>query len=116
MTIAGYRIPAGSTLLVSPWLLQRDPRFFADPLSFRPERWLDGSQAERPKLAYLPFGAGSRMCIGESFAWMEGVLLIATIAQRWRLQLAPGTTIEPQPLATLRPRGGVPVTLVQRFR
>lgn len=96
-------IPRGSLVVMSPYLVHRDPRFHADPLSFRPERWLvDG--AVRPRLAFFPFGAGRRSCIGEGFAWMEGVLVLATVGQRWRLR-STGPTREFDARITLRPRG-----------
>jgi cytochrome P450 len=99
-------IPAGSLVIMSQYLVHRDPRFFDDPLTFAPERWSADAQPPRPKLAYFPFGAGPRSCIGEPFAWMEGVLLLATIGQRWRLQSA-GASAEPAAQVTLRPRGAV---------
>jgi cytochrome P450 len=99
-------IPVGSLVLMSPYLVHRDPRFFAEPLTFNPGRWVDGHPGNRPKLAYFPFGAGSRSCIGEAFAWMEGVLVLAALAQRWRLRLHSGAG-ELDPRITLRPRAGV---------
>jgi cytochrome P450 len=101
-TIGQMRIPAGSVVLISPYLLHRDPRFFPDPLAFDPDRWVD--PPPRPKMAFLPFGAGPRACIGEGFAWMEGVLLLAVFAQRWRLRLRDvNQPVAPQPKVTLRP-------------
>lgn len=100
----GYRIPAGSVVVASPVVTHRDPRFFPDPLAFSPERWL--SPNHRPRLAYFPFGAGPRSCIGEGFAWMEGTLVLATLAGRWRLRSESGP-VEPSPRITLRPRGPV---------
>ena len=102
--VGGYVAPRGSVILLSQFLTHRDGRYFPDPRRFDPERWRPGAEAGRPKYAYFPFGAGLRLCIGEGFAWMEGVLLIATLAQRWRFRLAPGQRIEAQPLITLRPR------------
>ena len=108
-TVTAYRlgdveVPAGATLLLSPYATQRDPRFWDSPEEFRPDRWIEDSSAGRPKFAFYPFGAGTRVCIGEHFAMMEGVLLIATLAQRWRLHLVPNQTIELWPQITLRPR------------
>ncbi|MDA1184475.1 MAG: cytochrome P450 [Acidobacteria bacterium] len=100
----GYRMPAGSVVVASPFVTHRDPRFFPDPLAFSPERWL--SSDHRPRLAYFPFGAGPRSCIGEGFAWMEGTLVLATLAARWRLR-SEGGPVEPSPRITLRPRGPV---------
>lgn len=102
-----YFLPARTTVLMSQYVLHRDPRYFPDPLRFDPERFTPQARAARPRLAYFPFGAGPRQCIGESFAWMEGVLALATIGQKWKLRLAPGQKIEPQPLITLRPRYGL---------
>jgi cytochrome P450 len=99
-------IPAGSLIAMSPYLVHRDARFFSNPLTFDPDRWMDGSLSTRPKLAYFPFGAGSRSCIGEGFAWMEGVLVLATLAQHWRLRLRNGP-VELDARITLRPRGRV---------
>ncbi|MBI4263551.1 MAG: cytochrome P450 [Acidobacteria bacterium] len=103
-------IPAGSIVVASPFLMHRDPRFFRTPASFDPDRWLDGSMpggADRPRLAYFPFGAGPRSCIGEGFAWMEGTLALATFAQRWRLTRMDGEPGVPVPKITLRPKGPV---------
>ena len=77
----GYEISAGSVVLMSQYIMHRDERFFPEPERFDPERWTAESQAQRPKFSYFPFGGGARVCIGEQFAWMEGILLLATIAQ-----------------------------------
>ena len=84
--IGGYRVPKGTVVLVSQYLLHHDARFFPDPERFDPDRWLPERQTTRPKFAYFPFGGGTRVCIGEPFAWMEGILVLATLAQRWRLE------------------------------
>jgi cytochrome P450 len=105
--VGPYKLPAGSYLFFSQYIIQRSERFFPDPLRFDPERFTPEAKASRPRFAYFPFGGGSRQCIGESFAWMEGVLIVATIAQRWRLRLVPGQKIEVQPKITLRPRGSI---------
>jgi cytochrome P450 len=107
--VGGVTIPAGTVVLVSQYLLHRDRRFFPDPLEFRPERWLDGSQAGRPKLAYFPFGAGPRSCIGQGLALVEGPLVLATLAARWRCR--PLVPVDADPRATLRPRGPVPMRI-----
>jgi cytochrome P450 len=112
--LGGYPIRAGSILSLSPYVLHRDPRFWPDPLRFDPDRFLPAAKAARPKHAYFPFSAGARSCIGESFAWMEGVLLVATIAQRWRLVRLAGHPVEPQALITLRPRYGLKMTAYPR--
>lgn len=102
-----YRLPKGSTVLMSQFVLQRDPRFFPDPLRFDPLRHTPEAKAARPRFTYFPFGMGPRQCIGEAFAWMEGVLVLATFAQRWKMDLVPGHPVEPEPLFTLRPKYGM---------
>jgi cytochrome P450 len=92
----------------------RDPRYFPDPQRFDPERFTAEAKARRAKFTYFPFGAGVRQCIGESFAWMEGVLVLATFLQKWRLRLVPGQRIEPQPLITLRPKYGMRMQIEAR--
>ncbi len=113
--LGGYRLPAGAVCFMSQWLLHRDARFWPEPARFLPERWLT-ADPQRPKLAYFPFGAGPRLCIGERFAWMEGVLILARVAQHWRFCLAPGARIVPQPLITLRLKYGLPVIPERRRR
>lgn len=105
-------IPAGAMVVASPFLMHRDPRFFPEPSVFDPARWLnteagDRVATDRPKLSYFPFGAGPRSCVGEGFAWMEGTLVLATIAQAWRLPRADGAKTIPVPKITLRPQGPV---------
>lgn len=107
-----YLIPAQSILLAGTWVVHRDARWFPDPLAFKPERW-DVDDPGRPKLAYVPFGAGTRVCIGERFAWMEGVLLLATIGQKWRLRLVEGHPVATQARITLRPKYGMRMTATQ---
>jgi len=102
--VDSYAIPAGSLIHMCPFLVHRDPRYYPNPLSFNPERWESMAQDNRPKFAFFPFGGGARFCIGEQFAWMEAVLVIATIAQQWRLHFLPEQPVEPQPLVTLRPK------------
>jgi cytochrome P450 len=99
-----YLLPAGSYLFFSQYMIQRNPEFWPEPLAFRPERFTPEEKAKRSKFIYFPFGAGGRQCIGEAFAWMEGVLVLATLAQKWRLRLVPGQTIGLQPKITLRPK------------
>lgn len=102
----GYRVRAGSIVLVSPWIVHRDARWWSEPHAFRPERWMAPDfEASLPRFAYFPFGGGPRKCIGEGFAWMEGVLALATLARRWTLRLAPGAHVVAQPRITLRPAG-----------
>ena len=108
--VGGYRIPRGSLVLVSQYVTHRDPRFFPDPERFDPGRWTPEAKAARPQFAYFPFGGGPRRCVGEGFAWTEAVLILTTLARRWRLRLLPGRAVETQPRITLRPgRGGVHV-------
>ncbi len=99
-----YRFPAGTYFFFSQYIIQRSEEYFPDPLRFDPERFLPEHKAGRPRFAYFPFGAGGRQCIGEAFAWMEGVLMLATIAQQWRLRFVPGQTVDVQPKITLRPK------------
>lgn len=105
-TIAGYRIAPGSLIIVSQWVAHRDPRWWPDAETFDPERWIAGARlpppGSRPKYAYFPFGGGSRICIGESFAWTEAILLLATIAQQWRFIAGKAPSTEPR--ITLRPK------------
>jgi cytochrome P450 len=112
--IGGYRIPKGSIVLTSQWVLNYDARFYPDPQRFDPERWLAEARGTRPAYAFFPFGAGPRQCIGEGFAWTEGVLLIATIAQQWRMRHDPGHRVEVQAVVTLRPRYGMRMVLEKR--
>jgi cytochrome P450 len=102
-----YRLPAQTTVLISQFVTHRDPRYFPDPLRFDPERFTAEAKSKRAKFTYFPFGAGVRQCIGESFAWMEGVLVLATFLQKWKLRLVPNQCVEPQPLITLRPKYGM---------
>lgn len=112
--VESYLLPVGSLVLLSPYLMHRDARFFPDPLRFDPERWTTEARESRPAYAYFPFGGGARRCIGEGFAWMEGALLIATLARRWRVRLIADQKVEAHPRITLRPKNGVLVTLKRR--
>ncbi len=105
--VGGYAFPAGTQLVLSPWAMQRDPRYYDQPEEFRPERWLDGLARRLPAYAYFPFGGGPRRCIGQSFAMMEAALVVATIAQRFSLRLVPGHPVVPEPLITTRPKYGM---------
>ena len=109
-----YEIPAGSVVLCSQWMMHRDARFFPQPERFDPGRWTPEARAALPKFAFFPFGGGNRVCIGESFAWMEGILVLATLAQRWRMRLPPGFRAEERPVITLRPRHGMPMNFERR--
>jgi cytochrome P450 len=103
-------VAAGDMVISCQWTMHRDPKYFPEPLQFDPERWTPEAKARRPKFAYFPFGGGPRQCIGEGFAWMEGVLLLATIAQKWRFRLVPGFKLKLQPAITLRPKHGLMMT------
>jgi cytochrome P450 len=109
--VGDYVIPSGSIILMSQWVMHHDPRFYPEPFRFDPERWTPEARESRPKFAYFPFGGGPRVCIGEQFAWMEGVLLIATIAQKWKMRLAPDQRVETKPMITLRPKHGMRMIL-----
>jgi cytochrome P450 len=114
VVVGGYSIPAGEQVWVSPWLIQRDPRWFDRPNDFVPERWLGEGAKSLHKYAYFPFGGGPRLCIGQAFAQMEGVLLLATLARSFRVDISPADDPKPEPSVTLRPRGGVRGRLVRR--
>jgi cytochrome P450 len=110
-TVAGYRLPAGANVAVSPWVVHRDPRFFPEPDAFKPERWLDGLSERLPRFAYFPFAGGPRVCIGQGFARLEAVLLLATIARRCRLVAKDCRPVVPEPALTLRLKGGLRLTV-----
>jgi cytochrome P450 len=112
--IGDYVIPAGSSILMSQYLMHRDPRYFPESERFDPERWNSQEKAKRPRFSYFPFGGGTRSCIGETFAWMEGILVIATIARCWKMRMMPGHSIILQPLVTLRPKYGMQMRLIDR--
>jgi cytochrome P450 len=107
-------LPAGSTILMSQWVMHHDARYYPDPLCFDPERWTPEAAAARPKFAYFPFGGGPRVCIGEPFAWMEGILILATLAQQWQMRLDSGQVIALLPQVTLRPKYGMKMRLMRR--
>ncbi|MFL5319529.1 MAG: cytochrome P450 [Myxococcaceae bacterium] len=109
--IGGYRIPAGATVVMSPWALHRDPRFWENPEGFDPDRFTEERSAGRPKTSYVPFAAGPRMCIGAGFALMEAQIILAMVLQRYRPELVAGYDLELEPLVTLRPKGGIQMTL-----
>ena len=111
-SIAQYTIPAKSILMLSPWVVQRDARWFPEPGQFRPQRWSEPDT--RPKFSYFPFGGGMRVCIGERFAWMEGVLLLATVAQQWKFKLVPGHPVATAALITLRAKHGMKMVAERR--
>ena len=102
--VGGYVIPAGATVLMSQYVMHHDPRYYPDPYHFDPLRWTPEAESLRPKYSYFPFGGGPRVCIGEPFAWMEGVLVLATLAQRWQPRFIPNYPVKFKPLITLRPK------------
>ena len=112
--IGDYVIPAGSSILMSQYLMHRNPSYFPEPERFDPERWNPQEKAKRPRFSYFPFGGGPRSCIGEAFAWMEGILVIATIARDWKMRIKPGHSVILQPLITLRPKYGMQMRLIRR--
>ena len=113
-SLDGLKIAPGATLLMAPWVVHRDPRWFPDPERFDPDRWAGDATKTLPRFAYFPFGGGPRICIGNTFAMMESVLLLATLAQRFRFHLVPDQEIILQAAVTLRPRNGLKMTLCQR--
>jgi cytochrome P450 len=112
--IAGFAIPRKAIVVLSQHVLHRHPAYWEEPERFDPTRFLPGRGAGRPKFAYFPFGGGPRSCVGNHFALMEGTLVLATIAQRFRVELVPGQAIEPDTTFTLRPKPGVVVALRPR--
>jgi cytochrome P450 len=114
--LGGFRLPRGWLAFVIPYVLHRLPAFWTDPEAFDPGRFSPERSADRPKFAYIPFGAGPRQCIGNQFALIETQLIVATFAQAYRLQLIPRHNAEPWPLITLRPRYGMPMIIERRRR
>jgi len=112
--IGGYRVPKGTQVFMFQWVTQRDPRFYDEPLAFRPERWTDDFIERLPKYAYFPFGGGPRVCIGASFAMMEVILCLATIGQKFRLELDPDHPVSIYPAMSLRPKDGIKVVVHER--
>jgi len=112
--LGGYTVPKGSIVMLSQYVMHRDARFFEEPERFKPERWAGDLLERLPRGAYFPFSAGERHCIGEGFAWQEALLVLATLVERWRFELAPGQTIRPRPSVTLRPDG--PIKMILRSR
>jgi cytochrome P450 len=114
-TICGRDLPAGSMLVLSPWVVHRDPQWWPRPERFEPQRWLAEPEPPRPRFAYFPFGGGPRQCIGNSFAEMEAILVLATLAQQWRVSPVAGAPpVVPRPQVTLRPRYGVVLAVHRR--
>ena len=112
--VGGYEVPPGSKVLMHQWVVHRDPRWYDDPLAFRPERWTDEMERSLPKLAYFPFAAGPRRCIGDRFAMLEARLILATVYQRVHLELVPGTELDLMATITARPKHEIPMTVHRR--
>jgi cytochrome P450 len=112
--IGGYRIPANSSVSVIINNVHHDPRWWENPEQFEPERFSPERSVDRPNFAYLPFGGGPRLCIGNSFAMTEAQLALATVAQRYQLRLVPGHPVRPNPIFVLRTSHGLPMTAQRR--
>jgi cytochrome P450 len=112
--VRDYVIQPGSTVFVSQFVMHRDPRYWFDYERFDPNRWTPEAVTRRPKFSYFPFSAGPRVCIGEGFAWSEGILVLATLAQRWQARMVLGHPVQLEPLITLRPKHGLRMTLHRR--
>jgi len=111
-TLGDYHLPAGTTVLISQFIAHRDPRNFVDAARYLPERFAPAGRATFPKFSYFPFGAGFRQCIGEAMAWTEGILILATLAQKWKFRLLPSARVQMQQLITLRPKYGMPMQIL----
>jgi cytochrome P450 len=109
--LGGHHIPAGSVVAISPYITHRHQRYWERPEEFDPDRFDPRTSPPRDPFTYFPFGGGPRLCIGHNLALMEAQLIIGTVAQRYRLQLVPGTQVEPERLFVLRPRNGLPMTI-----
>jgi cytochrome P450 len=112
--LRGYCIPAGANVVMSQWIMHRNPTYFPDPEKFDPDRWLPADSQKLPRFAYFPFGGGPRQCIGSSFAMMEAMLLVATIAQSFRVHSVPGHPVVLVPSFTLRPKYGMRMSIESR--
>lgn len=109
--IGPYRLKKGAGVVVSQWVVHRDPRFFEEPEKFLPERWQDNFEQKLPRCTYFPFGAGPRVCIGKAFSMMEATLILAMIANQFHFKLVPDQSIELLPSITLRPKQGIKMIL-----
>lgn len=112
--LGGFQIPKGTILGLSQFVTHRDGRFFPEPLVFDPMRWTPAEREKRPKYAYFPFGGGPRVCIGEPFAWTEGILVLAALAQKWRIKIVEDQSLQLEPFLTLRPRQTLKAVLEYR--
>jgi cytochrome P450 len=112
--VGGFNISAGSSILMSQYVMHHNSKYFHEPDKFNPDRWTDEFKTHLPRFSYFPFGGGIRGCIGESFAWMEGVLLVATLARRWQMRKVPTQRVKLDPAITLRPKYGMKMKLKLR--
>ena len=113
-SVGEYTIPSGSSILMSQYVMHHDPRYYEKPEEFNPDRWTEEFKTRLARFSYFPFGGGIRGCIGEPFAWMESILIIATISQKWMMRLIPGHRIKLDPAITLRPKYGMKMKLTKR--
>jgi cytochrome P450 len=109
--IGGYHVPAGADVVICPYLMHRHPGFWTDPERFDPERFAPEASSARPSYSYIPFGAGPRFCVGNNLGMMEAVLVLATVARELRLVRQPGYRVRPEPMLSLRIKGGLPMTI-----
>jgi cytochrome P450 len=109
-----YVIPAGSIVLMSQYIMHHNQNYYSDPDLFYPDRWTKEAKLRIPRFSYFPFGGGIRSCVGEPFAWQEGILLLATICKQWRMHHDPKHRVELKPLITLRPKYGMRMKLERR--
>lgn len=112
--IQNYVIHKGEVVVACQYIVHHDPRWYDNPYEFRPERWLENKRSDLPKFAYFPFGGGPRVCVGEAFAWMEGILLLATLGQQWQMRMISDEPVKLHPVVTLRPRNGLAMRLEPR--
>jgi cytochrome P450 len=112
--VGGYYVAPNTSVTLSPFLTHRHPDFWPEPERFDPERFAPEQEKGRPRFAYIPFGGGPRLCIGNQFAMTEAMLILATIVQRYRLELVPGHQVSIDPQITLRPKGGLPMLVHAR--
>ncbi len=112
--IGGYHVPKGTLIWISPWVVHHDARWYPEPESFAPERWLKEKSEQPIREAYIPFGGGSRICIGNGFAMMESVLVLVTLVQQYHVSVLPTPPVEIEMTGTIRPKSGLKATLIKR--